>query len=217
MLGAFRRLAFRLLYNEFAFTYDSVSRIVSLGQWRCWQRSLFRFLGPPMAERVLELAHGTGDLQVDLLQAGYRTVALDLSPFMGRISQGKLRRKRLQTPILRADVRHLPLKSSSCPTIVCSFPTSFVFQAEMLAELKRVLASDGRAAFVLTGQLRGRGPLKALIRGLYRVSGQANQLLDDGCIRALFGEHGFDAQIEAVECDGSRAQVVLLSTMPEDA
>lgn len=217
MLGAFRRLAFRLLYNEFAFTYDAVSRLVSLGQWRCWQRSLFPYLGPPTADPVLELAHGTGDLQVDLLQAGYRTVALDLSPRMGRICQGKLRRERLQTPILRADVFHLPLKSSSFATIVCSFPTAFIFEAQMLAELKRALASDGRAAFVLTGQLRGRGPMQALIRGLYRVSGQASQLLDEGDLRAIFGEYGFDAKIELVECDGSRAQIVLLSAMPADA
>ncbi|MBM4425321.1 MAG: hypothetical protein FJ030_18410, partial [Chloroflexi bacterium] len=31
------RLAFRLLYNEFAFTYDLVSWAVSVGQWRQWQ------------------------------------------------------------------------------------------------------------------------------------------------------------------------------------
>ncbi|MCY3914839.1 MAG: class I SAM-dependent methyltransferase [Chloroflexi bacterium] len=214
MLNRIRRFGFRLLYNEMASTYDVVSWIVSLGQWRCWQRSIFPFLGPPKVDAVLELAHGTGDLQVDLLGAGYRTVALDLSPAMGRIAQRKLWRKRLHTPILRADVCRLPLKSSSFAAIVCTFPTAFVFRPDMLAELKRVLTRDGSADFVLTGQLNGGGPVKALIRGVYRVTGQKSEMLGEDYLHDFFGEHGFDAQIELVDCKGSTAQVVMLQKKP---
>ncbi|MCZ7544410.1 MAG: hypothetical protein M5R40_13175 [Anaerolineae bacterium] len=39
------RFGFRLLYNELAFTYDLVSRVVSLGQWRAWQRAAFSLSG----------------------------------------------------------------------------------------------------------------------------------------------------------------------------
>lgn len=215
MLNRIRRFGFRLLYNEMAFTYDLVARIVSLGQWRCWQRSIFPFLGPPKVDTVLELAHGTGDLQVDLLEAGYRTVALDLSPAMGRITQRKLWRKGLHTPILRGDVFHLPLKSSSFAAIVCTFPTAFVFRPDMLAELKRVLTRDGSADFVLTGQLNGGDPVKALIRGIYRVTGQSSEMLGEEYIHAFFGENGFDAQIVVVECKGSQAQVVMLQKKTE--
>lgn len=210
MLNRIRRFGFRLLYNEMAFIYDVVSRIASLGQWRCWQRSIFPFLGRPMDDTVLELAHGTGDLQVDLLEAGYRTVALDLSPTMGRITQRKLWRKGHHTTILRADVRGLPLKSSSFAAIVCTFPTAFVFRPDMLAELKRVLTRDGRADFVLTGQLNGGDPVKALIRGIYRVTGQTSEILSEDDIHEIFGENGFDAQIEVVDFKGSQAQVVML-------
>ncbi len=215
MLNRIRRFGFRLLYNEVAFTYDVVSRIASLGQWRCWQRSIFPFMGPPEYDTVLELAHGTGDLQVDLLEAGYRTVALDLSNAMGRITQRKLWRKGLRTPILRADVFHLPLKSSSFAAIVCTFPTAFVFRPDMLAELKRILTRDGSADFVLTGQLNGGDRVKALIRGIYRVTGQSSEMLCEEYIHAFFGENGFDAQIEVVDCKGSSAQVVMLQKKPE--
>lgn len=215
MLNRIRRFGFRLLYNEMAFTYDMVSRIVSLGQWRCWQRSLFPFMGPPKPDTVLELAHGTGDLQVDLLEAGYRTVALDLSPTMGRITQRKLWRKGLHTPILRADAFRLPLKSSSFAAIVCTFPTAFVFRPDMLAELKRVLTRDGSAGIVLTGQLNGGDPVKALIRGIYRVTGQKSEILSEEYLHDFFGEIGFDAQIEVVDCKGSTAQVVMLQKKPE--
>ena len=215
MLNRIRRFGFRLLYNEMASTYDVVSRIVSLGQWRCWQRSIFPFMGLPKYDTVLELAHGTGDLQVDLLEAGYRTVALDLSPAMGRITQRKLWRKGLHTPILRADVFHLPLKSSSFAAIVCTFPTAFVFRPDMLAELKRVLTRDGSADFVLTGQLNGGDPVKALIRGIYRVTGQSSETLSEDYIHEFFGENGFDAQVEVVDCKGSTVQVVMLQKKPE--
>ncbi len=217
MLSRLRLFAFRLLYNEFAFTYDAVSWLASLGHWRRWQRSLLSRLGAPEAGMALELAHGTGDLQVDLLRAGYRTVALDLSPAMGRITRRKLRRARLQTPILRAEVTRLPLKSSSFAAIVCAFPTAFIFQPAMLAELKRVLADDGAAEIVLRGQLTGGGPAKAIIRFLYRLAGLSADLPSADDLQAIFGEHGFDARIQTIDCAGSMAQVVALSKAPEVA
>ena len=63
-------LGFRLLYNELAWTYDLVSWVVSLGAWRAWQRSALRFLAVPPGSPVLELAHGTGNFQIDLRTAG---------------------------------------------------------------------------------------------------------------------------------------------------
>ncbi|MCB9446672.1 MAG: class I SAM-dependent methyltransferase, partial [Ardenticatenaceae bacterium] len=41
------RFGFRLLYNELAWTYDAVSWLVSLGDWRSWQQAALPFvLGP---------------------------------------------------------------------------------------------------------------------------------------------------------------------------
>ena len=68
------RFGFRLLYNEMAFTYDVVSTVVSLGEWRCWQRAALSYLEATPDDALLELAHGTGNLQLDLLEAGYQTI-----------------------------------------------------------------------------------------------------------------------------------------------
>jgi hypothetical protein len=46
------RFGFRLLYNEMAFTYDAVSAVVSLGEWRSWQRAALNFLPPLSAPRA---------------------------------------------------------------------------------------------------------------------------------------------------------------------
>src|SRR5262245_42103543 len=74
-MRGFLRWSYGLLYNQLAWTYDLVSWIVSAGQWRAWQRSALPFLpGRP----VLEVAHGTGNLLLDLLSLGLEPVGLDL-------------------------------------------------------------------------------------------------------------------------------------------
>ena len=62
------RFGFRLLYNELAFTYDTVSWVVSLGAWRCWVDAALAHLDGQSP--VLELAHGPGNLHIDLALAG---------------------------------------------------------------------------------------------------------------------------------------------------
>src|SRR5260370_38001805 len=84
------RVCFSLLYNQLAWTYDGVSWLVSAGQWRNWQRSALPFLpGRP----VLEVAHGTGNLLLDLASLGLEPIGLDLSPAMSRIASRKLKRR----------------------------------------------------------------------------------------------------------------------------
>ena len=39
---------------------------------------------------MLEIAHGTGNLLLDLISLGFKPVGLDLSPAMGRIASRKL-------------------------------------------------------------------------------------------------------------------------------
>src|SRR5437868_2620777 len=89
------RFGFRLLYNEMAFTYDLVSWIVSLGEWRSWQRAALKHLNAPPGSRILEVAHGTANLQLDLRAQGYDSIGLDLSKYMGQIARRKLIKHRI--------------------------------------------------------------------------------------------------------------------------
>ena len=94
-----------------AFTYDLVSRVVSLGAWRCWTRTALKHIGQDSP--VLELAHGTGNLQIDLFAAGYRPIGYDLSAAMGRIAQHKLREQGLSPRLARGRAQQLPFVSGS--------------------------------------------------------------------------------------------------------
>lgn len=166
------RLGFRLLYNELAWTYDLVSRVVSLGDWRTWQRAALRHLGVAPGACVLELAYGTGDLQIDLRTAGLTSVGLDLSPAMGRIARRKLLRHGVHPALVRGRAQALPFASASFPAVVSTFPTGFIVEPETLREVNRVLQPGGRLVIVVNGLLTGGGALRAVLEWAYRVTGQ---------------------------------------------
>jgi len=200
------QLAFQLLYNEFAFTYDIVSRLVSLDKWRDWQRSVLPYLDDIGSGVILELAHGTGALQVDLLRANCSTVAFDLSPQMSRIARKRLSREGLSTDFLRGDALSLPFAKGSFAVVVSTFPAPFILNKDCLAEIYRVLESQGRAIIVMSAGLEGRGLRKAFIRFLYRITGQST----GGAFKRPFKGYGLSVELRHVECKGSVVQLILL-------
>lgn len=204
------RLAFRLLYNEFAFTYDLVSWTVSVGQWQQWQRQVIpRIVG----ERVLEVAHGTGDLQIDLAAAGYKPVAFDLSPDMGRIAKRKLARRSLFPLFVRGNVQALPFPSNQFTTIVSTFPAEFIVDPQAEREFYRVLAPGGRVVFVPAASIIPAHIADRLAQWLFDVTGQSvAPQPGGGWPPKLFQSYrnaGFEIKIESVKLPRSMVWVVI--------
>ena len=165
------RFGFRLLYNQFAWTYDAVAFLVSAGEWRAWQRAAISALNLPSGAYILEVAHGTGNLHSDLLRAGYRAVGVDFSRAMGRIASAKLRRHRLTANLVRASAGALPFPSGTFEGLICTFPSEFLAQPDTLSEFYRVLSPDGRFAVVLHGVLL-RGWWRPFLDVLFQATGQ---------------------------------------------
>ena len=211
MLNRLRRFGFRLLYNECAFAYDGVSRAVSLGRWRSWQRSVMPFLPEPEAGLILELAQGTGDLQRDLLIAGYRAVALDRSRGMGSLARRKLGRAGLSAKLLRGEAQRLPLRSDSIAAIVCAFPTSFIAQERTLREIRRVLQPGASAVVLLSGMLTDGGWRAKIIQGLYRLTGQSCREIQAAELHSMLRTPGLSLEARALQLDGSLVQIALLT------
>jgi len=203
------RFGFRLLYNEMAFTYDAVSWVVSLGAWRCWQRSALEFLTPDSL-RVLEIAHGTGNLQLDLHEMGLQVVGYDLSPAMGRIARQKLRNYGYNPNLVRGRAQTLPLSDAHFDAVVCTFPTDFILQPATLGEVRRVLRPGGRFIVVLSGTFVGRGIMKQVLEWAYRATGQREEYGLD--LSAYFMAQGFkDVAFHAAKCPQSTAHLVVMS------
>jgi SAM-dependent methyltransferase len=148
--SALMRFAFQLLYYPLSFTYDTVAWIVSAGEWADWRRCVLPYLRPG---RVLELAHGTGTLALDMADRGYSVAAVDLSPAMGRIASSKKRNRTVRRTrsglasadpaFIRADVRELPFPEVFFSSAVSTFPADFIFSPATVAEVHRTLRPGG--------------------------------------------------------------------------
>ena len=201
--------AFNLLYNQLAWTYDVVSWVVSAGQWRSWQRTALPFLtGRP----VLEVAHGTGNLLLDLASLGLAPIGLDLSPAMSRIASRKLKRRlgsrELPLPLVRGRVQALPFASNSLSSVVSTFPTEFLAQPSVIAEFYRVLRPGGAFVCVPGAQITGPAWFDRWAAWLFRVTGQSpaglfTPLLD------RFTAAGFRARMEQVRQPRSRVMLIV--------
>ena len=206
-LNRIMRIAFHLLYNELAWTYDLVSWSVSVGQWRAWQRAALPYL---RRGKVLEIAHGTGDLLLDLQAQGYPAVGLDLSPRMGRLARRKLRTHRLATPLVRGNVRALPFASDTFSSLVSTFPAEFILEPQAIAEFHRVLEPGGVLVIVPAAQITGPALPDRLAEWLFRITGQAAAAGSSNSVPPNpYTPAGFATRIERVRLARSLVTLVI--------
>jgi len=214
LLSRLLRITFYLLYNQLAWTYDWVSWTVSAGQWRTWQRSTLPFLpGRP----VLEVAHGTGNLLLDLVSLGLQPIGLDRSPSMSRIASRKLKRRlgsqELPVPLVRGSAEALPFAANSLSTVVSTFPTEFVVQANVIAECYRVLRPGGAFVCVPVAQITGRAIVDRCAAWLFKVTGQSASSWFAPLLGRLSAA-GFRARLEQVSQPRSRVMVIIAEKAP---
>ena len=203
------RFGFRLLYNEFAFAYDLVSQVVSLGAWRCWQRAALKHLN--RNGMILELAHGTGNLQIDLADSGYRAIGYDLSPVMGHIARRKLMKQRLTPRLARGMAQALPFPNEQFSNVVSTFPSEFITAPDTLAEVWRVLEPGGIFVIVPGASFTGGGLAKTILDWLYHITGQRD--VEDGVDHSRFRKwlspYRFEVWVYEESCPRSRALVIV--------
>lgn len=217
--GNLRRVAFEGLYSRFAWAYDWVSRTFFLGQWRVWQRAAIPHLQGP---RVLEVGMGTGDLQLDLLKAGYETYGVDLSPQMLSQAARKVRRYKVRNfKACRARAQALPFPTGYFDSVVSTFPSDYISDAATLREIARVLHAGGRMVVVPGGWLTPRGAkgkvVGAVERAVYGARVEASQPIERqtqgmkwaGVLAKGMAEAGFTVQTEVMANERGVAVVIV--------
>jgi len=198
------RLGFHLLYNQLAWSYDAVAWAVSLGQWREWGRTAVPYLRGP---RVLDLAHGPGNLLPELAAAGFDPLGYDLSPFMGDIAQRKLARRGLAVPLARGMAQRLPFPAGVFNSVVSTFPAEFILHPATLSEIGRVLAPEGTFVLVPIALPTGRGPVARLLELPYAIIGlrPVEAISPPPQLQAA----GFRSQVKWVSLPRSRVMVIV--------
>ncbi len=204
---------FRLLYNEMAFTYDTVANVVSLGQWWAWQQAALPFLPPPQAGMILDLAHGTGRFHLNLLAGGWQVIGCDLSPNMGKITRRRLLKRHQPVRLVRGKGQQLPFPDGCFAAVVSTFPTPFITEEVTLREIRRILKPEGKLVIVPNAVLTKGGAARAILEEAYRATGQRTPWPVD--LEMRFRQQGFVVVFNLVELERSTVQVMVLSPSGE--
>jgi ubiquinone/menaquinone biosynthesis C-methylase UbiE len=215
------RVFFRLLYHQFAFTYDLVAATVSFNRWKDWVMSVIPFIE---GKRVLEIGHGPGHLQRILLSRNLVTVGIDESAQMGHLAKRNLTRfsdsgtnnlskvndqhlAYAQINLTRGIAQQLPFPKESFDTIVATFPTEYITDPYTLAEVKRCLSNGGKL-IVLPAAL----PKNPFLDWLFKVTHQSPTEAIE-VVTAKFKEPfvaaGFEAEVRVLDVKSGILLLVL--------
>ena len=200
-MKAFLRFFFKLLYHQFAFTYDLVAGAVSFNRWKDWVESVLPFIE---GTRLLELGHGPGHLQRLLLRRGLTTVAIDESSQMGRLTR---RNTGNAARLIRGLAQNLPFANGSFDTIVSTFPTEYIFDLRALDEARRCLSAGGRLV-VLPVAL----PKNPFLDWLYRITGESpSEVVEvvEARLAKPFQAAGFEVEVITKDLQSSTLLIVI--------
>ncbi len=205
-MTAFLRFAFHHFYTTFAWTYDGVAMLVSFGEWQAWGRAALTQV--PSGARVLELAHGPGHLHMHMREREIDVVSIDLSRQMGQLLRSRMDRMALSYRQAQADAQRLPFADAQFDCVISTFPTGFIFAADTLHDVGRVLKLGGRLVIVPSIEIASHGLTATMVRLAYRVTGQHAYSADQvQQIRHCFATAGFEFAEQHVATRHARVTV----------
>ena len=187
--GAYRE-DFDRTYTRIARVYDIAVKALPI--WKTW---LERAVSHIKGRRVLEVSFGTGYLMTRY--AGRFDVhGVELNARMLSVAMKNLRRLQLHAHLLRGTVDELPYEDGCFGTVVNTMAFSgYADGNRAMAELKRVLASDGRLVLIdINYPANGTWAGMKLTR-CWQVAGDIIRDMDQ-----LLPAHGFD--YEDIEIGG---------------
>lgn len=135
------------MFDTIAGNYDGLNRVISLGIDRAWRKKVIAIVCASKAQKVLDIATGTGDLALALAQKNIpEVVGLDISAGMLEVGKQKIAKAGFENKVtmLVGDSENLPFDNNSFDAITVSFGVrNFENLDKGLQEINRVLKLGG--------------------------------------------------------------------------
>jgi ubiquinone/menaquinone biosynthesis methyltransferase len=153
-----KRRYVRRLFATIADRYDFITVFFSYGQDRRWKKRLIALAALRHADRVLDLACGTGDLLFAAAAHAHRAIGLDVTHRMLQLA-----RQRGATTVVTGDMLALPFPDRSFTVVTTGYGLRNVPDLTVaIAEIRRVLVPGGRLL-----SLDFNRPSNAILRRVY--------------------------------------------------
>lgn len=205
------KIFFKLLYHQFAWAYDWVADIVSLGRWKGWVFTSLPYLGDG---RILELGSGPGHLQAKLLSDRRGIFGLDSSWQMLRQAQRNISREQESGNLVMGFAQALPFQDRSFPTIVATFPSNYITDSLTLGQVWRVLEAGGQLIILPAAWIAGSGLLDRFAAWVFSISGESPDFDGEHLHGSLtfsmdiLAAYGFEVSHELIESQSSKILII---------
>ncbi len=154
------------LFDRIAGTYDGLNHGLSLNIDRRWRKKTVAKM--PSVRHVLDVAIGTADLTIEMLQRGKaeQVTGLDLSRQMMAIGKEKVERLGMKgVNFVFGNAQQMPFEDNTFDAVTCAFGCrNFQNLDEGLREMYRVLRPEGQVTI-----LEFSYPSNPLVRACYDI------------------------------------------------
>lgn len=138
----------RGVFDSVASSYDAMNDLMSAGLHRLWKRYTITVANPRPGDRVLDIAGGTGDLDLafaPLVAPTGLVVHTDINESMLRAGRDRLIDQGLLLPTLVCDAEQLPFPDSHFDIVTVAFGLRNMTHKELaLKEMNRTLRPGGK-------------------------------------------------------------------------
>jgi demethylmenaquinone methyltransferase/2-methoxy-6-polyprenyl-1,4-benzoquinol methylase len=149
-----RKEKVREMFDHIAPTYDQLNHVLSMNVDKRWRRHALREIVDGSAQRILDVACGTGDSTISIAKAaaaGSEVTGVDISEGMMALIGDKAEKAGVKEKIRLqvADGEALPYEDGTFDCVTCAFGIrNFEHKEKGLSEFLRVLKSNGKAVIL---------------------------------------------------------------------